>query len=189
MDDTLNTYGLCDQMHWYVVRTKPKQEMRAELNLRLWGLETLLPMVRDVPGDGRSIQMLFPSYIFARFCASALLPRVRFARGVQTVIGLGEYATPVDDTIIAAIRGRMSDDGFVRIEEPQPGDTVRIADGPFKSLLGLFERRRGSDRAVILLATIAATVRVEVASTVIRRSSGSYRTPHITNVMDAQARG
>lgn len=171
MDHTGNAQTVRDDPQWYVLRTKPKQELRAEQNLRLWGLETLLPMVREAPGDGGFAQMLFPSYLFARFSAAALLPRVRFVRGVQNVVGFGEYATPVDDAIIGAIRSRMDDNGCVRIDAPQPGDTVRIADGPFKSLCGIFERRRGSDRAVILLAAIAAGVRVEVASAVLRRST------------------
>jgi hypothetical protein len=37
-----------DNLHWYAVQTKPKQETRAEANLHRWGLETLLPRLREV---------------------------------------------------------------------------------------------------------------------------------------------
>jgi len=167
--------GTHDARCWYVVHTKPKQERRAELNLLGWGLEVLAPKVREEryrPLSGRAsytIEPLFPRYLLVHFDAAALLTKVRLTRGVHSVIGFGEWATPVDDSIIEAIRGRMKDDGFVRIEEPRPGEPVRIVEGPMRTLTGIFQRRSGHDRAVILLEAIGAQARVDVAMAAIRR--------------------
>ena len=134
---------------WYLVRTKSRQEARAESNLRSWGIETLAPKTREkrcagvdghqtyIDSEGR----LFPNYLFARFDAAERLAQVRLTRGVHSVVGFGECATAVDDSVIDVVRQRMDTSGFVRLEEPAPGDRVTIVSGPLSSLEGIFERR------------------------------------------------
>ena len=163
--------------HWYVIQTKPKQETRAELNLRRWNVETLAPRLRE-PRRARygelsfRVMPLFPNYVFARFDADTLLTKVRLTRGIQRVVGFGEYATPIDDDVIELIRSRMTDDGIVRVPELQPGDVVEIVHGPLQSLVGIFERHTSArERVVILLTTIACRPRVEVAKSIIRRAA------------------
>jgi transcriptional antiterminator RfaH len=159
-------------LRWYAVQTKPKQESRADANLRRWGLETLAPWLREPrrgASDAYSIVPLFPGYIFSRFDASILLAKVRLTRGVRGVIGFGEYATPVDDAIVEIVRSRLGADGFVRVAEPKPGDPVTIVDGPLRSLEGVFYSDLGGrDRVLILLTTLNAQVRVQVAKAFVR---------------------
>jgi transcriptional antiterminator RfaH len=168
---------LDDRFRWYVLQTKPKQEARAESNLQHWNIETLAPKIRELRQSRRGdsvyhISPLFPNYLFARFDGEALASKVRLTRGVQRVVGFGEYATPVDDAIIDVIQSQMADDGFVRWPDAQPGDTVEIVDGPLRSLLGVFERQVSAhDRVVILLTTIGCRARVEVARTAIRKAT------------------
>jgi transcriptional antiterminator RfaH len=159
---------------WFVVRTKPRQETRAELNLRGWGLDVLAPKVREPQyraerGTSYSIVPLFPSYVFARFDPLAL-SKVRQTRGVHSVVGLGEYATAVDDSIVEHIRSRIQNDGFVRMEDPAPGDPIRIVSGPLRTFTGIFSERRGRDRAVILLGLIGTQTPVDVAMDSIRKT-------------------
>jgi transcriptional antiterminator RfaH len=164
-----------NSLRWYVVQTKPKQEARAESNFRRWGLETLAPRMKE-SRIRRSSQglvyreaPLFPSYIFARFNAAVLVSKVRLTRGVHKVVGFGEYATPIDDSVIALIRSRIGDDGFVRIAEPRPGDVVQVVDGPMRSLVGVFERElRAQDRVLILVNTIACQLHLQIAKPLIR---------------------
>jgi transcriptional antiterminator RfaH len=166
-----------ESMCWYAVRTKPKQETRAELNLHARGIEVLAPKVREPHSHRKStalsyaITPLFPGYLFARFAAAALLAKVRLTRGVQGVVGFGEYATAVDDAIVELIRGRIQQDGFVRIEEPRPGEMVTVVAGPLRTLTGVFERRRGHDRAVILLGILGAQMHAEIPIAAVRRAS------------------
>jgi transcription elongation factor/antiterminator RfaH len=154
---------------WYVVRTKPKQETRVEVNLGRWGIEVLAPKVRERRSrdagqtPSYTIAPLFPNYVFAHFEMAALLVRVRLTRGVHSVLGFGEPATAVDDSFVSLIRSRIGEDGCVRIEEPKPGDAVRIVSGSLRALTGVFERRRAHQRVVILLGAVAAQPRVEVA--------------------------
>ena len=166
-----------DPSRWYAVQTKARQEARAEANLRRWGLETLAPRLRE-PRPSRSgepfrVTPLFPNYLFARFDAANLLGKVRLTRGIRRVVGFGEYATPLDDSIIASIRSRVTDDGFVRPPDLQPGDRVEIVDGPMRSLVGVFERQlHASTRVLILLTAIGCHARVQVVRAAVRKSAG-----------------
>jgi transcriptional antiterminator RfaH len=161
---------------WYAVHTKPKQEERAELNLRGWGIETFAPRLRQArvhPTRATSYRVgaLFPRYIFVRVRPTTV-GQVRLTRGVHSVVGFGGSATPVDDGLIALIRSRLDADGVVRSSEPRPGDVVRIIEGPLRSLEGLFERElKAQDRVLILLHTIGAQAHVQVPKAFIRQAA------------------
>jgi transcriptional antiterminator RfaH len=148
--------------HWYVVHTKPKQENRAANNLRAWGIETYTPMIRARHSRVHAREQsylskpLFPQYIFARFDARNLLPKVYLTRGVHRVVCFGDSPAQVDDEIITVIQLQTGDDGFIRLGDSlKTGDRVMINSGSLKSLVGIFERElKDSDRVVILLTAI-----------------------------------
>jgi transcriptional antiterminator RfaH len=171
--------AVADRCRWYVVQTKPKQEARAESNLRRWEIETLAPKLRELwrsrtGGSSYRVAPLFPNYVFARFDAEALAAKVRLTRGIQRVVGFGEYATPVEDSIIWSIQSRIAEDGFIRVPDVQQGDIVEIVDGPLRSLVGVFERHLcARDRVVILLTTIGCQARVQVTRAAIRKTTRS----------------
>jgi transcriptional antiterminator RfaH len=166
-----------DRRRWYVVQTKPRQDARAESNLRRWNVQTFAPKVREwrrsAGGETSShVTPLFPNYLFARFDADVLTAKIRLTRGIQRVVGFGECATPVDDAIVQLIQEQTADDGCVRAREVQPGDPVEIIDGPLRSFAGVFERRTcAQDRVVILLTTIGGQARVQVAEAAMRRTT------------------
>jgi transcriptional antiterminator RfaH len=165
-----------EAFHWYVLRTNPRQEDRATDNLRAWGVETLNPKFRqnsihDHSRPGHFIKCLFPRYIFARFRANSMLHKIRFTRGVQSVVSFGGFPTPVDEDVVDMIRQRTGPDGLVRIGgEPKPGDSVEIKHGPFTNLIGIFEREVGDrDRVLILLTTVGYQARVVIDRGSIKR--------------------
>jgi transcriptional antiterminator RfaH len=147
---------------WYAIHTKPKQEGRADSNLRAWRVETFTPRVKErrytSAGEVRyGLKPLFPQYIFARFDASRLLNKVYFTRGVHSVVRFGsDDPTPIDDEIIAIIHSRVGTNGVIDLGEKfKAGDRIVINDGPLKNFIGIFEREvKESDRVMILLSTI-----------------------------------
>jgi len=160
-------------MNWYVVGAKPKQEDRAEQNLQAWRIETLLPRVRC--RRGRSVanahtEPLFPGYLFARFDAGTMLGKLRYTRGVASILGTSSGPTSLDECVIQMIRTRMSADGVVQMPTSlNPGDRVRITAGPFKDFVGVFEySSTAADRVSLLLETVAAQIRVTVEPHVVR---------------------
>lgn len=161
---------------WYVIQTKRHQETRAEANLQRWAIPTLAPMIREYLPSRKAplshrVTPLFPSYLFARFDADALFAKVRLTRGIQRVVGFGEYATPVDDSIIELLRSRMSENGVIGPPELRPGDQVEMVEGPLRSMTGIFERHLpASDRVVIFLNALGYSARVQLDRASLRAS-------------------
>jgi len=146
---------------WYAIYTNPKQEERADSNLRSWSVETFFPKIKvrrhnQFSGKAFITKPLFPRYVFARFDVNNLLSKVRFTRGVQSVVSLGDGPTPVDEKIINLIQSNVGQDGFISTaEEFKYGDEVIIQEGPLRNIVGIFQRGiKSSDRVMILLTTI-----------------------------------
>lgn len=146
---------------WYAIRTRPKQEHRADVNLRAWLVPTFVPKLKGPRRSGyvgrHASTPLFTRYIFARFDASRLLHKINYTRGVESVVSFGGSPVPIDDKIINLIKDRVDKDGFIRLgEEFKYGDKVAIKFGPLKSLVGIFQTRtNASDRVEILLNAVS----------------------------------
>jgi len=159
-----------DVPSWYAIHTHPKQENRAEGNLKAWDVETFFPKVRYCHFNAFTsepsyfIKPLFPGYLFARFALNGLLHKVRFTRGVHSVVCIGNDPAPVDDRVIEIIAAQIDATGFVKIgADLEPGAKVLILTGPFKGLTGIFEREASNaDRIKILLDCISFQARVEI---------------------------
>lgn len=163
--------------HWYAIYTHPKQENRAEYNLRAWNVETFNPKLKERQPNAFTgaptsvVRQLFPRYIFARFEAETLLHKVWFTRGVHSVVSFGDRPAPVEDEAIAFIRSKNGADGFINLEEElRAGNKVVIKDGPFRNLSGIFELEvKDSTRVMILLEAISYQGRVVVEREQVRK--------------------
>ena len=171
-----------DILNWYVVHTQPQQEERAGANLRTWGIETLTPKVRVNKYNEftnkltRLAKPMFPSYIFGRFRFNEEYHRVRYTRGVHSVVTLTGEPTPVEDEIIDLLRSRIGPDGFLKpleeLEKLEAGDQVIIKDGRFKGFCGVFDREiQDSERVRILLNTVNFQAHVVVARELVHKFS------------------
>jgi transcriptional antiterminator RfaH len=172
-----------DTLNWYVVHTHPNQEERTNSNLRTFGLETLTPKLRvnrynQFTGQSiRIVKPLFPSYIFARFRFNELYHRIRFTRGVQSLVCFNNSPTPVDEEIVDLVRSRIGSDGFVKtIEELKAGDEVVINEGRFQNLYGVFEREMpDAARVRILLSAVNFQAHVVVNRALVSKVSPEER--------------
>jgi transcriptional antiterminator RfaH len=149
-------YLMMNNVHWYAVNTKPRQEGFAEKMIMELGIETFYPRINEKKG-------LFPGYLFARYNPMEHFKRIRYTKGVRDIVSYGEYPVPVEDGIIDGIRERIKGD-FVQISKGlfNRGDRVIIREGIFKDLEGIFEDVRDSERVIILLSLISYQARVVV---------------------------
>ena len=150
--------GVSDhQAKWYAVRTKPKEEDRADINLRSWQVQTFTPKLKELRASGYGTRYvskpLFGRYIFAHFDATTQLHQINYTRGVENVVSFGGHPISINDEVIDLIREQVEDDGFVcMVDELKPGDQVRVNSGPLQSVIGVFERKlKDKDRVRILL--------------------------------------
>jgi transcription elongation factor/antiterminator RfaH len=163
---------------WYVVNTHPKQENRADMNLRAWGITMLNPKIREreyTPYskiDKYVIKPLFPRYIFAQFSISKL-EKVQFTRGVYKIVSFGDSPTHIDDEIISEIQSRIGDGGYIKVaEELAPGDRVVITYGPMATFRGIFVSKAcADDRVRILLETLSYQAHLEIERGAIKKSA------------------
>jgi transcriptional antiterminator RfaH len=166
-----------DATHWYVIHTHPKQEDRASNNLAVLGVPTFNPKIQERrysqfgSAPAYVVKSLFPRYVFAKFKINDLYHKVRFTRGVYSVISFGGSPTPVNKEIIMLIQSNIKDN-FVRTgEEIRPGDKVIIKDGPLKNFAGIFEREmKDTDRVRLLLETVSYQAHIEIERDLVKKA-------------------
>ena len=151
------------ELDWYLVHTRPRQELVAVEHLRRQGYAAYLPRLR-LPRLRRarwhdSIEPLFPRYLFvgARRDEQSLHP-IRSTRGVATLVRCGPAFVPVAPGLLAELREREDEEGIchLRTGHLEAGDKVRILAGPFAGLEAVFQSRLGADRVRVLLELVGA---------------------------------
>lgn len=159
-----------EHANWFAVFTKPRQEHIALENLQRQGFDSFLPMAIN-PYQLRSlrqmrIEPLFPRYLFLRAVADQQsLGPVRSTRGVATLVRFGTELAHIPETVIRAIRSRCdADTGLVRLDPVpvEPGDKVKVFDGPLAGCVGLFQACSGKQRALLLIEMMGRQTSVAV---------------------------
>jgi transcriptional antiterminator RfaH len=173
----MNTSPTENSTYWYAIRTKSKQEDRADSNLRAWQVKTFAPRIKErryneySGKDSYLVKPLFPGYIFARFKVDELLHKVKFTRGVSSVVSVGGKPAPIDDEVIEIMLAREGADGLVHIgEELRPGDKVVVKKGPLRDFIGIFEGyQNDEERVSILLEMVTYQSRLVVDREAVRK--------------------
>ena len=160
---------------WYVVHTKPGNEFRAENNLTGQEIETFLPLLESYQYfDGRPLQKikpLFPNYLFAKLDIDLHYYKVKWTRGVNKILGNGSGPLPVSGKVIQTIKERMGEDNLVRLDDGLvQGTVVQFTSGPFKDLMGVFDKKMSDGKRVkVLLNLIGVDVPVQVSKYQIKK--------------------
>ena len=174
----MNYTATSDTALWYVVYTKPREEERAESNLRAWGVQTFMPRLKEPccsRGTGKAhttVKHLFPRYIFAKFNCDTTLNKVNATRGVCYVVAFGQTPCPVDEVVIETIQSQIGAEGFVRIDDDiSSGGKVIMRDGPFKSLQGTVDRETADrNQVVVLLSSVSYQGRLLINKALIKKN-------------------
>ena len=139
---------------WYLVQCKPRQEVRAEQNLRNQLFPCYCPQhtVEKIRYGKRTViqQPLFPGYLFINLCrVNDSWHSIRSTRGVLRLVTFADQPLAVPDGIIEDLRARLA-----TVEgKPlfQKGEPVTLIQGPFKDLDAVFCKADGEERAIVLL--------------------------------------
>ena len=89
--------------------------------------------------NSKTQKPLFPGYLFCRFNIGENLPHVRWTRGVKKLLPENVNPISVDNEVVEAIRSLEQKDGVIRNQQLEENDRIRIARGPMKDVLGVFE--------------------------------------------------
>jgi transcriptional antiterminator RfaH len=149
---------------WYVVQTKPRQEVRALENLCNQGFEAYYPEVRvEKFRKGRQswvTEPMFSRYLFIR--AQDPLRNyasVRSTKGVSHLLKFGSLLATISHAMVQSLRQQ----GEVQIKRQMTkGQPVVMVDGPLHGLSGIYIQEDGDQRSLILLELLCRPVEVSV---------------------------
>ncbi len=157
------------QRQWYVVHTKLGNEHRVETNLSNQEIEVFLPLLESFGySSGKMVQKikpLFPNYLFAKLDIDLHYYKVKWTRGVNKILGNGSGPLPISEKVIQTIKERMGENNLVRLDDGlMQGTVVQFTSGPFKDLMGVFDKKMSDGKRVkVLLNLIGVDVPVQVS--------------------------
>ncbi len=155
---------------WYVVHTKVRQEQTACENLARQGFAVYLPRIKALKRiRGRQqakLEPLFPRYIFfqPRSAAHSIAP-VRSTLGVMNIVRFGQEPAVMRSEVLRGIRefeSRQNEASDDEISPFQPGERVRVADGPLTGLEGLISDV-SQERVIVLMHLLGQDTRVSLS--------------------------
>ena len=160
---------------WYVVATRPKQELVARDHLTNQGYRVLLPEIRlKKRRESRwvaVVEPLFPGYLFVRIVFGQDDPApIRSTRGCRDLVRFGEHHPPVHAAVLEVLMRQASS-----VAEGGPlfvaGESVRVDSGPFARVTAVFDMPKGDDRAQVLIQMLGKVQQVVVdADQLVKRS-------------------
>ncbi|MCP5050749.1 MAG: hypothetical protein GY940_26535 [bacterium] len=165
-----------DTRSWFIISTKPKQEFLAEQSLKSLGADVYLPLYsKKIKKNKEKIEVispLFSGYLFAQFSVVELFHKVRYTRGVKSVLGNNECLWTITSQKIDDIRCR-EDNGIVTLKPREDnfkcGDKIMIDEGDFDGWEGVFyEELPDNERAIIMLTNVSYTSKLIVLKKFLR---------------------
>jgi transcriptional antiterminator RfaH len=153
--------------YWAVARLQPRHENAGLVHLKLNGYEIYYPRIRERRiRHGRRVELrppLFWGYCFF-LVENGVWYTARWAIGVCGVIMDGVTPGRVPDAVIDELKAREHNgainlprrDGF------EPGDQVRILQGPFGGHLAIYADMRPKERVEVLLQLLGSLQKVEL---------------------------
>jgi len=151
---------------WFVVYTKPRQELVALENLARQHFEAYCPNVaitrRRKSQLVSLIEPFFPRYIFLRFnLQSDNWAPVRCTRGVSGLVRFGGVPRQVPSRLIHALKANENAQQLQRSNPKswKPGEVVEIEQGPFAGYRCIFQAERSTDRVSVLMDIVGKQTR------------------------------
>ncbi len=135
---------------WYLVKTKPRQEDTAIINLENQEYCTYCPIVLI----NKKRTVLFPGYIFIYLDKKTEnWSPVRSTKGVSNFVRFGLNFAQVPDTVIEFIKTNQitSTEKLRELNSFKKGDKVQISDGAFKNCIAIFKSFKSDERVILLM--------------------------------------
>ncbi len=154
-----------EELLWYCVSTRPKQENKVALLLRKeMELEVFAPSLRfrrarkDVPIW--VTEALFPGYVFVRCVYARHHRQIQATSGVASIVKFGDQIKPLSDVLIAEIRALITDKETIEVrQEPTAGQEIVIASGPYAGMRALITRLIPAQKRIAILFEILGQMR------------------------------
>jgi transcriptional antiterminator RfaH len=158
-----------EEPHWFCIKTKPRLESTAKrILVRDAGIEVFCPMLRferaRKTGRVKVTEAMFPGYLFGFFNYRASHRHVAASIGVSHIVKFGGVPSMLHPDIIQSLREAVVSEETVEIPTSiQPGDEVKLLQGPFAGVRALVTRVMPAQaRVKVLLELLGMEREVEV---------------------------
>ena len=139
--------------NWYLIQTKPRQEIVAEENLTNQGYSVFYPQATI----NNKIVSLFPRYLFIQLDnKSQNWSPIHSTKGVLNFVRFGVQFAKVPDEVICCIHDRLNEttNKYIDLDKFKSGDKVQITEGAFKDCDAIFNSYNSDERLVLLIKLI-----------------------------------
>ncbi len=160
-------------MNWYLVHTKPKQEKCALQNLQQQGYQCYLPMLSTEKIRQGSLAVvnepLFPRYLLIQPGSAKSWGSVRSTKGVNRLVCFGSEPARIDDDLITLLQAQEA--SLQSNPEPlfKPGEKVRITEGAFAGIEGIYQMAEGERRVMVLIELLSKPTVMRVTPANLRK--------------------
>jgi transcriptional antiterminator RfaH len=163
-----NHSGSAQQGHqWYVLQCVTRKELQTATFLEQYRqIMVYFPQIVQRSKQQQTAP-LFPGYLFVQLdIQSGNWAAINTTPGAVRLLGCDDMALPIPDSVVAAIQAQVqhynSQGGFIE-RRFEPGDHIRLCDGPFRGLEGVFlENSKPGERVRILIQLMGQLNRVDV---------------------------
>lgn len=151
--------------YWAVAQTESQREHVAANFLGQRDYETYLPKISTKAGGRERVAPLFPGYIFIRIHLHWY--SAKFTIGVARILMADDQPATIPDKTITAIQKREGNNGIIKLPKApgmRQGQRVRVTQGSFAGLPGVYDGMIGTARAWVLLELLGRSVPVSLAT-------------------------
>ena len=151
---------------WYLVKTKPRMEETAEINLINQSIEYFLPRFTNGKREGK---VIFPGYIFIKPKTTDTFQSIRSTRGISDFVRFDTSFANVRDQTIDELKEMVDvmNDRMAQTSLYKKGEEVFIKSGPFKDFNGIFEKYDADKSAIVLINFLRQQQRVKIKAEMI----------------------
>ena len=135
---------------WYLIKTKPKQEKSAIINLENQGFHAYCPWAKI---NNKSV-VLFPGYLFIQLDEKLQnWSAIRSTKGVLNFVRFGLSYAKISDDIIEFIKAseKSTSEKIKNLNNFHQGDKVQITEGVFKNCVAIFKSFKSDERVLLLM--------------------------------------
>ncbi len=159
---------------WYPVYTQPRAEKKAYQALTNKGIETYLPLHRQLKqwSDRKKWieEPFIKSYLFVRITEYEQT-EVLMTKGIARFIYFSNQVTSMPDRQVEELKLVMASPYELEITEKnlQPGEKIVIKAGPLKGLTGEIISYRSQKQLILRLENLGCSILINVAAALIER--------------------
>ena len=164
-------------MHWYLVHTKPRRELCALEHLERQGFGCYLPLLRTEKLRRTRLdtcdEPLFPRYLFIQLdtdLQSRSWGPIRSTVGVSRLVAFGGEPAKVPSALVEQLRQHENHLRGQVVPLFQAGERVRVTQGPFAGLEGVYQIAEGERRVLVLIEMLCKPVLLPLEPSALRKA-------------------